>query len=160
MRRRAITAAALVMGITAGWIFLLPSRPAAQPIAFNHARHQPLACVGCHRGVETAARATLPSPEICAKCHAVAPKGVEAGQWNSFQRATANWIKVTRVPDHVMFSHQRHVTLARLDCASCHGDVGQRTTPPPRAQIRLVMKTCRGCHQQEGASEDCAACHR
>jgi cytochrome c7-like protein/class III cytochrome C family protein len=160
MRRKTIAAAALVIGITAGWILLLPSRPAAQPIPFNHARHQALTCVGCHRGVETSASATLPGPDVCAKCHASAPRNVQPAQWTSLQHAEATWIKVTRVPDHVMFSHQRHVTLARLDCPTCHGDIGQLTTPPPRAPIRLEMNTCRACHQQEGASEDCAACHR
>jgi menaquinone reductase, multiheme cytochrome c subunit len=160
MRRRAITAAALVIVITAAWIVLLPSSPAAQPIAFNHARHQALTCAGCHRGVETAAHATLPSADVCAKCHAAPPKNVDPKQWDALKQSAVNWVKVTRVPDHVMFSHQRHVTLARLDCSSCHGDIGRRTTPPARAATRLEMKTCRACHQQEGASEDCAACHR
>ena len=160
MRRRAVTATVLVIGIAAAWVFLLPSAPSAQPIAFNHAKHQALTCAGCHRGVETSAHATLPGADVCAKCHASAPKGVDAGQWASLQKATVNWIKVTRIPDHVMFSHQRHVTLAKLDCSSCHGDIGQRTQPPARAPVRLEMTTCRACHQQEGASEDCAACHR
>lgn len=151
---------ALTVAIAAGWVFLLPSRPDAQPLAFNHARHQALTCAGCHRGVENAARATLPGPEICAKCHASAPKGIDAGQWSNLQRTAVNWVKVTRVPDHAMFSHQRHVTIARLDCSSCHGDIGQRTTPVGRPPIRLEMKTCLACHRREGASEDCAACHR
>ena len=160
MPRRAITAAALVIGIAAGWVLLLPSRPAAQPIAFNHAKHQALTCAGCHRGAEASEHATLPGPDVCAKCHASAPKGVDAAQWTNLQRAAVNWVKVTRVPDHVLFSHQRHVTLAKLDCSSCHGDIGQRAAPPSRAPIRLEMDTCRACHQQAGASEDCAACHR
>lgn len=160
MRRRAIAGAALAIGIAAVWMFVLPSRPAAQPIAFNHARHQALTCAGCHRGVETSERATLPGPGVCATCHASAPTGVDAARWNDLQRAAVTWVKVTRVPDHVLFSHRRHVTIAKLDCSSCHADIGQRSTPPGRAPIRLDMKTCRSCHQQEGASEDCAACHR
>ncbi len=158
--RRAIAAAGIVIGAAAGWVFILPSRPAAQPIAFNHARHQALTCAGCHRGVEVAARAMLPGPDVCAKCHAAAPAGVTADQWTAFQRAAVNWVTLTRIPDHSLFSHQRHVTLGHLECSSCHGDIGQRTAPPGRAPIRLDMKTCRACHQQEGASEDCAACHR
>ena len=160
MPRSAITAAALVIGIAAAWMLLLPSRPAAQPIAFNHAKHQALTCAGCHRGAVTSERATLPGPDVCAKCHASAPKGVDAGPWNSLQSSTANWVKVTRVPDHVLFSHRRHVALGKLDCSSCHGDIGQRTAPPAGAPIRLEMATCRACHNQSGANEDCAACHR
>ncbi len=158
--RRLFAAAALVVGIAVAWLLLLPSRPAAQPMAFSHARHQALTCAGCHRGVEAAAQATLPGPDVCAKCHATAPTGVDSELWNRLQRGAVNWVRVTRVPAHVMFSHQRHVTLAGLDCSSCHGDIGLRTQPPARAPIRLEMETCRACHTQERASDDCNACHR
>lgn len=161
MRRSAITATALVIGIAAGWVLLLPSRPAAQPIAFNHARHQALTCVVCHAGVERAAGATLPQIATCAKCHATAPATVAQGRWDSMMKAgRIDWVRVTRVPAHVMFSHRRHVVLARLDCTSCHGDTGAATTPPPRAARRLEMAACLSCHQQGAASQDCAACHR
>lgn len=158
--RRTVSGVALAIGVAALWIFVLPSRPEAQPIPFDHARHQKLTCAACHRGVKVAARATLPGPNVCAKCHATAPAGVDSARWTDFQRAAVNWIKLTRVPDHAMFSHQRHVTLGRLDCASCHGDIGRSTEPPARAPIRVDMESCRACHQQRGASEDCADCHR
>lgn len=158
--RRAFFAVALAIGIACSWIYLLPVGATVQPIAFNHARHQGLACAVCHRGVEVQAQATLPGSDVCAKCHATAPAGVDPSQWANLQRGAANWIRVTTVPEHVMFSHRRHVMLAKLDCSSCHGDIGQRTTPAPRAPVRLDMITCLGCHTQQGASEDCFACHR
>ena len=152
--------AAVVVAVAAGWVLVLPSRPAAQPLAFNHAKHQALTCAGCHVGAESAEHATLPGADLCAKCHASAPKGVDAGTWSGLQRGLTGWVRVTRVPEHAMFSHRRHVALGRLDCSSCHGDVGRRTDPIGRVPMRLDMKTCRACHEQEGASEDCAACHR
>lgn len=157
---RALALAATVVATAAGWWLLLPAVPAAQPIAFNHARHAAVACVVCHSGVEVAARAGLPSGAFCAKCHATAPAGAAAARWDGLQAAGLAWIRVTRLPTHVMFSHRRHVAIARFDCASCHGDIGSRATPPLRAPVRLDMNTCLGCHRQEDASEDCAACHR
>jgi hypothetical protein len=158
--QRALFSVALAIAIGVSWIYLLPVAAAVQPIAFNHARHQGLACAVCHRGVEVQAQATLPGTEVCAKCHAGAPAGVDSSQWTNLQRGTANWIRITTVPEHVLFSHRRHVKVAKLDCSSCHGDIGQRTTPARRAPVRLDMITCRGCHTQQGASEDCFACHR
>ena len=154
--------AGVVVGVAGGWLFLLPPAPIAQPLAFNHASHRTMACSVCHRGAETAARAAIPQGDICLKCHATAPKAAGAfAVWrDAGQGARIPWVRVARVPDHVYFSHRRHASLAKLDCASCHADVGQRTAPPGRAPVRLDMDACIACHSREGASQDCAACHR
>lgn len=144
----------------AGWLLLLPAAPVAQPMEFNHARHGGLGCTTCHRGAGVAARAELPAIAVCAKCHATLPGGADATRWEALQQTGLAWVRVTNLPSHVMFSHRRHVTLARLECASCHADIGRGTAPPSRAPVRLEMSTCLGCHTREGASEDCAACHR
>jgi hypothetical protein len=145
--RRALAVALVAVVAAILWIAALPPASARQPIEFPHARHQGVGCAVCHRGVETQARATIPDAAFCAKCHASLPK-------------TLAWVQVTRIPSHVYFSHQRHVALGKLECASCHGDMRDRTSPPGTAQARLVMTTCLNCHRHEGASEDCAACHR
>lgn len=154
-------AATAIAGALA-WVLLLPAAPLSQPLAFNHARHQTVACAVCHRGAETSARAGIPQGDMCIKCHATAPAAAGAAAlWPELARGRPiGWLRVTRVPDHVMFSHRRHVTLGGLACESCHADIGQRTAPPPRAPMRLKMDTCLACHQREGASADCAACHR
>lgn len=140
---------------------ILPPPSVSQPLPFNHAKHTGLTCSACHAGVTTTARAQLPAPAVCAKCHATAPVTVAEADWERLQSIGVRfWTPVTKMPDHVMFSHRRHVTLAGLACASCHGDIGQRTTPPGRMPVRLVMNTCLGCHRAEGASEDCTECHR
>ncbi len=159
--RRYIPAALLTVVIAAAWIALLPAAVATQPIAFPHARHRALACTVCHRGAATSTRATIPDVAFCGKCHATPPRGTTAAWEAASARQTFGWMRVTRVlPPHVMFSHQRHVTLARLDCASCHGDMRDRMAPPSAAPTRIAMATCLGCHRQEGAADDCAACHR
>ena len=151
--------AALVTGlVAASWVLVLPPSPVGQPIAFPHAKHQGVACTVCHRGAATAAHAGIPNAALCAKCHSTIPGRAEASAAQRDQPIA--WVQVTHVPDHVMFSHRRHVTIAKLDCESCHGRMRERTTPLGVAPVRLEMKTCLSCHRREGASEDCAACHR
>lgn len=159
--RRAFTfgLVALVAGVASAWV--LPPAAVSQPLAFNHARHAAVTCAGCHGGVETRQRASLPGADVCAKCHATAPASVAGPAWERLMSGDAPfWNRLTAVPDHVMFSHRRHVAIARLACESCHADIGRRTTPPRRAPVRLDMDTCLGCHRVEGASEDCTGCHR
>jgi hypothetical protein len=158
--RRYVVAAVVLVGVAAAWLAVLPAAAVRQPIAFPHAKHQTVACAVCHRGAATAERAGVPDIQLCAKCHATAP-GSAGSVWDAaVARKSIAWVQVTRVPPHVMFSHRRHTTIARLDCTSCHGAMRTRTTPVGTAEVRLVMNTCLSCHRHEGAAEDCAACHR
>jgi menaquinone reductase, multiheme cytochrome c subunit len=145
--RRALAAALVTVVAALGWIAAMPAAAIRQPVAFPHAKHNVVACAVCHRGVTTAARAGIPDATFCAKCHTTLPR-------------TIAWVQVTRIPSHVMFSHRRHVALAGLDCASCHGEMREPRTPVGTAPVRLTMTTCLSCHRHEGAAEDCAACHR
>jgi cytochrome c7-like protein/class III cytochrome C family protein len=154
-------AAAIVMGVVAAaWLVILPPASARQPLAFPHAKHQSIGCAVCHRGAATAVHAGIPDVAFCTKCHATPPAGTTAIWDAAVTRKSIGWVQVTHVPSHVMFSHRRHTTLGRLDCASCHGEMRDRRLPPGVAPVRLVMNTCLSCHRHEGAAEDCAACHR
>ncbi|MHC4142915.1 MAG: hypothetical protein ACYSUF_13995 [Planctomycetota bacterium] len=35
-----------------------------------------------------------------------------------------------------------------------------RTRPPTRGPVQIAMDTCIDCHEENGASVDCVACHR
>ncbi len=158
---RILQAIALAVVAGAAWMIAMPAPPSSQPLAFNHAKHAGTTCAVCHSGVETGTSARLPDTSVCLNCHATAPASVRADAWDALvRRERAGWMRVTRLPAHVMFSHQRHVRSGRLECASCHGDIGQRSAPPPRAPVRLEMSACLQCHRREAASQDCAACHR
>lgn len=158
---RTVLLAATALAVATGWVLVLPAASVTQPLAFNHAKHAAVACATCHSGAETSARATFPSGATCAKCHATAPASVGQASWDAIQRQDpARWVPVTHLADHVMFSHRRHVTLGGLACESCHADIGRRAAPPSRAPVQLKMDACLTCHQREGASADCAACHR
>ena len=158
--RRYLGVAIVIVAVAAAWITVLPSAPVRQPIAFPHANHRNVGCTVCHRGAATTARAGIPDAPLCAKCHA-SPPGRSAAVWNAaLGGRPIGWVQVTHVPDHVMFSHRRHVALGRLDCASCHGKMAERRAPLGAAPLRLEMNTCLACHRREHAAEDCAACHR
>jgi hypothetical protein len=151
---------ALVVAVA--WVLVLPTAQTRQPIAFNHSRHVAMSCTVCHDGATRGRRAGIPQSDLCLKCHATAPgKVISEAAWTEIAAGRPiAWVQITRLPDHVMFSHRRHTDPGKLSCVSCHGDMQQRTVPPSRAPVRLVMNTCLSCHQREGASEDCTACHR
>lgn len=157
--RRYLALIGIAVLAASAWIVALPQAPVSQPFGFPHARHQAMACTVCHASAPVAARAGIPAAAICAKCHATAPAG-QTQAWEALTAGSVRWTRVTRMPDHVLFSHRRHITQAELECASCHGNVGERITPVKAPAVRLEMDTCVSCHRQEGAAEDCAACHR
>jgi cytochrome c7-like protein/class III cytochrome C family protein len=158
---RPLRLAVMTLGTAAAWVLLLPRAPLGQPIAFNHARHASMACPVCHRGAFEQARAGIPEAAVCLKCHATAPRAAAAVKWEELGRAQPiAWVRVSHLPEHAMFSHRRHVGLARLECTSCHGDVGTSAVPPGRPPMRLDMDACLACHRREGANQDCAGCHR
>jgi len=158
---RLLRFAALTLGMAAAWVLLLPRAPLRQPLAFSHARHAGMGCAVCHRGALEQARAGIPEAAVCLKCHATAPRAAAAAKWEEIGRAQPiAWVRVSHLPGHVMFSHRRHVGLARLECTSCHADVGTSALPPGRPPMRLDMDACLACHKREGANQDCAGCHR
>jgi len=139
------------------------------PVPFSHQRHLAagLTCAVCHAQAESQAFAGIPAVNDCLECHAGA--GVEtplAAQLEPRLRQLRErgeeipWKQVYRVPGHVYFSHQRHVSHAKLDCAACHGDMSQSTAPPTRQAVTLEMARCMACHRQQRVTTDCLACHR
>ena len=158
--RRYLVATVVLIAVAAAWIEALPPAAATQPIAFPHARHQTLDCTVCHRGAATAARAGLPEITLCARCHATAPAGTAAVWDGAVAARSISWVQIEHLPDHVLFSHRRHVTLGKIECATCHGPMAERTTPPSTALVSFSMDFCLDCHQQKKVSTACVDCHR
>jgi hypothetical protein len=135
-----------------------------QPIAFNHAKHveNGVGCTDCHAGVETQAKATLPAIDTCLNCHQTAlSSSAEEAKIRTAAAAGKElaWVQVTQLAPHVFFSHRRHVSVAHLACAECHGPMEKITAPPQRPWRVLNMDACIGCHRQHGVNADCNDCH-
>jgi len=137
-----------------------------QPIAFPHRLHVEgvgMECLDCHRHAEGLARATIPNVEVCADCHAEA-QGESPAEAIVVRHVNDGepipWLKVTTVPDHVFFSHRRHVGIAEIPCARCHGPIAERSEPVTETLVSLQMDDCLECHADSGVSNDCILCHR
>ena len=150
-----------------------PRQAPPQPLPFSHALHlqveladRKLTCTDCHAGAERGAHAGLPALPTCLRCH-MRPQGDPPTEREGLVRAAAaagggfRWIQVTRNPGHVFFSHAAHVSVAKLACTLCHGDVAQWREPPRRPIAKLTsMRACMSCHRARGASNSCETCHQ
>lgn len=169
-RRLWLVAGAIVAGaFVVGGLVLLTS-PAAleQPIRFSHRTHtRDLTCEGCHQRVTEGAAAGMPGLDTCLACHQEPRSSSAQGQKEEakigmYARTTREipWVRLTSLASHTFFSHRRHVAIAKVECAACHGEIAQAVEPPPRPLVRLTMARCMDCHRQRQASVDCLACHR
>lgn len=138
----------------------------AQPIAFNHRKHTQelgLGCDFCHRYVQTGRHPGLPGAETCGMCHS-APLGesAEAAKVSELlaKGDPLQFNKLFRLPDHVFYSHRRHVAIAQLECANCHDGIADTEVPPERPLVQVKMAFCIDCHRTQGVTTDCTACHR
>ncbi|HET9218785.1 MAG TPA: cytochrome c3 family protein [Terriglobia bacterium] len=135
-----------------------------QPIAFPHNVHVQdveLACMDCHISAARGPQASIPDIRTCWNCHATTAtdraeiqkmKGYfDKGQDIPWQRVWG-WVEES----HVRFNHAPHI-LAKVDCATCHGDVAQMTVAT--REIQHTMEFCVTCHKEKGASNDCVTCH-
>ncbi|MBI4298949.1 MAG: cytochrome c3 family protein [Chloroflexi bacterium] len=142
-----------------------------QPIAFPHTVHVEqigLDCTFCHRNVTKGATAGIPPVQQCMFCHIIAGDGkpeVEKLRTAFANEQPIDWVRVHRLPDHVRFIHEAHISFFSQKnniepsavCSTCHGDVGGMTKVK---QVRsLKMGDCVNCHRDYDAPTDCLTCH-
>ncbi len=172
-------ALAVIIGFGAAAVAIAAAPPPApkQPIAFSHRIHVATAAIGCifcHAYAEHGPVAGIPSMQRCAGCHKFVKQDPQnpaiAEQIKPLLQIIKDggrieWIRVHRLPDHVFFTHQRHV-LAGVDCKECHGDVASMDAD--RQVAPLTMGWCLACHHPKQAEQpvgrakltDCATCHK
>jgi hypothetical protein len=169
------------VGALAGALALLGgSRPPAapeQPIRFSHKVHagdNHIGCTSCHGYAEHGPVAGIPSMARCQGCHKFVKEDPENPTVTAeikvllqkLEEGTAiEWVRVHRVPDHVFFTHERHV-LAGVRCQECHGEVERMESV--RQVSPLTMGWCLECHRRKQAEKpadrarltDCWTCHK
>ncbi len=137
-----------------------------QPIAYNHTLHAGelgIDCQYCHSGAEDSKHAGIPAASVCMNCHVAVSEGrndlgtadierlYAAVGWDSEKMAyTAEpqpvaWVKVHNLPDHVFFDHSQHVTVAGIECQTCHGPIDEEYTVAKQF-APLTMGWCLDCH--------------
>jgi hypothetical protein len=133
-----------------------------QPIPFSHKVHagtNKIPCLYCHSAAERSRHATVPATNVCMNCHTVVatdkPNIQKLAAMNDAKQSVP-WVKVHRLPDHVYFPHRWHVAK-EIACQECHGPVENMEVVKQVAQLK--MGWCITCHRQEGATQECSACH-
>jgi hypothetical protein len=173
--------ALLVLGV--GALALLPAwrppPPPQQPMGFSHKVHagdNRIGCSACHAFADRGPVAGLPSMARCRGCHKFVKEDPDRPQLDQALKPLVAWlrqkppqpipwVRVYRLPDHVAFTHQRHV-VSGVRCQECHGEVermeqlGQATS--------LLMGWCLECHRRKQAEKpaerahltECLTCHK
>jgi len=126
-----------------------------QPIKFSHVVHaadMQIDCQYCHTTVTRSKHAGIPDVNICWNCHSIVREGSHSGKHQIGKVVTAwesatpiQWIKVYNLQDHVFFSHAQHVTVGKVECATCHGPVEEMDRV--RQVGDLSMGWCINCHR-------------
>ncbi len=176
--------ATAIIGMAAYWVEY--EKPEAQPIAYPHDLHAGdswtfrsdgkelkglgLQCTHCHQYVDKSKFATVPALSVCADCHRTVPADTDElkklKQHIDENRAPV-WQRLHSVPQHVYFSHKRHVKFYEAQgmtagsgeiCQKCHGDMNVVQTV--KQATTLQMGFCVTCHRANGASTDCWTCHK
>ena len=153
-------------------VLLLPclgiSENSQQPIEFNHKKHieQGIECETCHIYIKEESFAGLPELQTCLDCHeSPITKSTEEEKIRNFAKKgiSLEWKRIYRLPQHVYFSHRRHVAFANLECQVCHGAIGDAVKPPTKPLKILIMNDCIDCHKSSKKSKisfDCIDCHK
>jgi glucose dehydrogenase len=138
-----------------------PAAAPLQPVPFSHKRHASagMKCDQCHQLAEAGKQMQIPGMAECMNCHQTVAEESPAIQKLAQLQGDdqqLSWIRVYRLPDLVFFSHQKHLD-AKVDCAVCHGAVGDRDVLQQEKDISMV--SCVNCHKLRKASVSCDLCH-
>ncbi|GAA3601713.1 cytochrome c3 family protein [Flavivirga amylovorans] len=138
-----------------------------------HAGDNGIDCKYCHSSARVSKTSGIPSLNVCMNCHKsiyeVAPEtlaegkaiGVDynaeiqklytaAGWDDAEQKYTGNsqpvkWVRIHNLPDFVYFNHSQHVSVAGVECQTCHGPVEEMEVMYQHAP--LTMGWCIECHR-------------
>lgn len=155
-----------VIGILLLFIFIASSQSlkSKQPIQFNHKIHKDagIECNNCHIYFNDQKFSGMPTLSICLECHKDSiTKNPEEEKLRKLLKEgkELTWEQIYKQPDHVYFSHRRHVAIGKIDCKNCHGPIGESEKPPKKPWVNMSMKWCMDCHTKSKANNDCLACH-
>jgi mono/diheme cytochrome c family protein len=147
-----------------------------QPIHFSHRIHagsNGVNCNYCHSSARKSKHSGIPSLNVCMNCHknisevsdttATADYSKEfydgeiaklykAVGWDKEnQKYTGKtepvkWVRIHNLQSFVYFNHSQHVTVAGVECQTCHGPV--QTYEIQKQFAPLTMAWCIDCHRK------------
>ncbi|MCL9809264.1 c-type cytochrome [Flavobacterium luminosum] len=140
-----------------------------------HAGDNGIDCKYCHSAARTSKNAGIPSLNVCMNCHknisefqgdpdstyveytkefytAEIQKLYDAVGWDkTAQKYTGKtkpvkWVRIHNLQDFVYFNHSQHVSVAGIECQTCHGPV--ETFEVMKQHSPLTMGWCINCHRE------------
>jgi hypothetical protein len=164
--RRAARWSAVILLALAGCVGAV--RLATAPTGFDHAGHgkRDLGCTDCHATAKSAAAAGMPAVSFCTDCHDPKEKppkritdSIESYRTALARQAYPSGAVRGLSASDVIFDHKKH-DAAKVDCVVCHAGVTTAGPTSPNPSGPLAMSRCVKCHEERGASTDCATCHK
>ena len=143
-----------------------------QPIHYSHKIHagaNQIECKYCHSSARVSKHSGIPSLNVCMNCHrniaeyngeedlekfydGEIQKLYDAVGWDDVdQKYTGKtkpvkWVRIHNLPDFAYFNHSQHVTVAGLECQTCHGPVEEMEVMYQFSP--LTMGWCINCHRE------------
>ncbi|WP_431157394.1 c-type cytochrome [Winogradskyella poriferorum] len=147
-----------------------------QPIHYSHRIHagdNGIDCKYCHSSARVSKHSGIPSLNICMNCHkaigevaaetqqeglqefgvdynAEIQKLYEAVGWDGIgytgESQPVKWIRIHNLPDFAYFNHSQHVSVAGIECQTCHGPVEEMEIMYQHSP--LTMGWCINCHRE------------
>ena len=145
-----------------------------QPIHFSHKIHggdNAIDCKYCHSSARVSKTSGIPSLNVCMNCHKsiyeykgettpeyskefydgeikklyAAAGWDDAAQQYTGESQPVKWVRIHNLPDFVYFNHSQHVTVAGVECQTCHGPVEEMEIVSQFSP--LTMGWCIDCHK-------------
>jgi len=145
-----------------------------QEIHFSHKIHagdNKIDCKYCHSSARVSKTSGIPSLNVCMNCHKsvyeyngetteeydkafydgeiqklyAAAGWSDADQKYNGEPSPVKWTRIHNLPDFVYFNHSQHVTVAGVECQTCHGPVEETEIMYQHAP--LTMGWCIECHR-------------
>lgn len=147
-----------------------------QPIHYSHKIHagdNEIDCKYCHSSARVSKNAGIPSLNVCMNCHKNISEVAEttatpehskafydlqiqklydavgwdkATQKYTGKTSPVKWVRIHNLPDFVYFNHSQHVSVAGLECQTCHGPVQEFELMKQFSP--LTMGWCVDCHRK------------
>lgn len=146
-----------------------------QPIHFSHKIHagdNKIDCKFCHSAARTSKTSGIPSLNVCMNCHKsifevaettatteyskefydgeikklyAAVGWDDANQEYTGDTQPVKWVRIHNLPDFAYFNHSQHVSVAGIECQTCHGPVEEMEIMYQHES--LTMGWCVNCHR-------------
>ena len=147
-----------------------------QPIHYSHKIHageNQIECKYCHSSARVSKHSGIPSLNVCMNCHKSISEVAEttatedyskefydgeikklykavgwdeASQSYTGKTEPVKWVRIHNLPDFAYFNHSQHVSVAGVECQTCHGPVEEMEIMYQHAP--LTMGWCINCHRE------------